>query len=382
MDKITTTSTSLHTAIATDIVLRETTITRLLFKPLLVDNPGQKDASIKGRFVFQKKGKNENWEDVESAGFAQVKKGEEVTLQLKSAELLALFNGLSDLYQLYKQHGAQLGEQTFTKTDNPMLVELSSMHADQLEQILLANTKLSGDLFGKFLVLATSDEDPVGLVSKLLELSPDNLKKLNTSASLLALKAAVNDWYENRENPDEGEWQKLLTKHWPVVVQIFSWPVSIVQEKAFVGGKGIDNKGGGLVDYLVKNQLTNNVSLVEIKTPSTALVGKEYRSGVHQMSSDLDGGVVQILSYKQKLLQEYNSLGASDLFESFDPKCFLLIGHAGNALADTPKKRSFELFRNQLSNVQVITFDEMVAKAKNLIKILEGSSWANLAPKK
>jgi hypothetical protein len=52
----------------------------------------------------------------------------------------------------------------------------------------------------------------------------------------------------------------------------------------------------------------------------------------------------------------------------------LLIGHAGHELQDMNKKRSFELFRNQLADVQIITFDEMVMKARNLIQILEGTA--------
>jgi|GEM_PF-4283076 len=74
MEKITTKSTSLHTALASELILRETTMTRLVFQPMLVDNPSEKEASIKGRFVFQKKGKSEEWEDVKTTGLSQVKK--------------------------------------------------------------------------------------------------------------------------------------------------------------------------------------------------------------------------------------------------------------------------------------------------------------------
>ena len=75
-----------------------------------------------------------------------------------------------------------------------------------------------------------------------------------------------------------------------VLEQVFSWPVTIVNEKAYVGGKAVDNKGGGLVDFLVKNQLTNNVALIEIKTPGTELLSKnEYRNGVYNLSEELTG---------------------------------------------------------------------------------------------
>jgi len=55
--------TSGDTAEADPIVLRSTETTRLVFKPLLVNNAQDPDALVKGTFVFQKKRKSESWED-------------------------------------------------------------------------------------------------------------------------------------------------------------------------------------------------------------------------------------------------------------------------------------------------------------------------------
>ena len=70
--------------------------------------------------------------------------------------------------------------------------------------------------------------------------------------SVQRLNEAVSSWYEHRHSKDESLWQTLLTENMYVLEQVFSWPVTIVNEKAYVGGKAVDNKGGGLVDFIVK----------------------------------------------------------------------------------------------------------------------------------
>src|SRR6266851_512987 len=53
---------------------------------------------------------------------------------------------------------------------------------------------------------------------------------------------------------------------------------------------------------------TANVTLVEIKTPATRLIGDEYRKAVFAPSSALAGSVVQAWSYRDNLLKNYYAL--------------------------------------------------------------------------
>lgn len=372
MEEITTQSTSLHTATVDDVVLRETKTTRMVFRPLLVDNNKNKLASVKGQFLFQKKSVKDNWEDSVAINLAKLKAGDGVRLDVKSGELLQLFNELTDLYSLYDQHGTQPGKSTFTKAD-PQLQQLADLPSSDLSTILSANASLGGDLLGKLLSWATSEQDIAKLISRLMALSPNSLQVLNTSANVVRLKKAVQDWASNKESKDEDLWQSLIVEHIHVLEQVYSWPVSIVGQKMYVGGKGVDNKGGGLVDYLLKNSLTSNVTLVEIKTPRTPLLkSSEYRTGIFNTSNDLTGGVMQVINYRDSLLKNYQSLSASESFNAFDPKCVVVIGHAGKELDTNDKRKTFELYRNQLSDVTVVTYDELVMKTQNLIKVLGG----------
>jgi hypothetical protein len=43
-------------------------------------------------------------------------------------------------------------------------------------------------------------------------------------------------------------------------------------------------------------------------------------------------------------------------------------------IPDTERKRSFELYRNSLSGLSIITFDELLAKLKSLRKLLSAKS--------
>ena len=88
MEEITIKSTSRFTAEAPDIGLRENETTRLIFRPIIIENPNNKDACIKGSFLFQRKSKIEQWEDFETISLASLKMGEGYKLGLDSAELL------------------------------------------------------------------------------------------------------------------------------------------------------------------------------------------------------------------------------------------------------------------------------------------------------
>lgn len=56
MTDLTVKSTSRISAECSDYVLRETATTRLVFRPLLVQNEKAPNASVKGSFIFQRKG--------------------------------------------------------------------------------------------------------------------------------------------------------------------------------------------------------------------------------------------------------------------------------------------------------------------------------------
>jgi hypothetical protein len=209
----------------------------------------------------------------------------------------------------------------------------------------------------------------------------NDLQKLNIAIGLSSLKNALVVWQENKENDDEEFWQRVFSQNSFIFAQLFSFPVILIEDKAYIGGKNISNKGGNVIDFLYANDLTKNAALIEIKTPKTKLLGSQYRGDIYNISVELSGSVVQIANYKKSLLQNFNSLTSNegDEFNVFNPKSIIVIGSISDELIEQRKKKSFELFRAGLSDVQIITYDELFGKVEFLIKLLQGEYITNVS---
>ena len=82
--------TSSRTAECDVVVLKETSSTRLVFRPQIVDNPSNPEACVNGHLFHQKKTRSGLWEDAESLNLSTLKSGEGVRITLHSAELMLL----------------------------------------------------------------------------------------------------------------------------------------------------------------------------------------------------------------------------------------------------------------------------------------------------
>ena len=105
MDKRVSISTSRFSAECSDIVLRETSTSRLLFRPQLVTNPPAEAASVRGTFLCRRKAPKTEWESTEAISLASVKGGEGVKMELQAEEVLALFREVAELYRVHAEEG-------------------------------------------------------------------------------------------------------------------------------------------------------------------------------------------------------------------------------------------------------------------------------------
>ena len=76
------------------------------------------------------------------------------------------------------------------------------------------------------------------------------------------------------------------------------------------------------------------------------------------------------------MLQNYTTLVnyEEEIFEAFNPKSVIIIGNIQDELTEQRKKKSFELFRAGLNDVQIITYDELFGKVEFLIALLQGDT--------
>jgi len=350
MSKIIVKSTSIHSAKCSEIILRHTKTTRLVFSPEIVDNPHNNDASVRGTFIFQRKSRNNEWQDYKSLSLSNLKVGEWIKLELKSEEVNKLMQGLSNLKKIYNLNGIPSGEREYVITSDNM--------KSILEQI-------------------ANYEDIDLILLRLKDLKIDNLQKLNSLIGISRLRNAMDFWEINKNNGEEETWQKEFAVNSWLISQLFSYPVVLLREKAYIGGKSIDNTGGNIADFIYTNQLTRNVAIIEIKTPLTRLMASIYRGnpkkGVYTISAELSGAFIQLLNYKDKLQKDFYSIaeGSGRQYYSFNPKCILIIGSLKSEDFNAAQLNSFELFRSTSKDIDIITFDELYAKIKILVEYLE-----------
>ena len=373
MEQVSLTSTSWKTAVADPIEIRLKDTVRLVFVPTVVDNQKDKDACVKGHFVYQKKKKQDGWEDVREINLSQLKPAEGVKLELKSAELLLLLRKLADLYRIHRKDGIQRGSNQYVKLSGA-LEGLSNATDEDLRQFIELSSDNAIGTFKRIAKWLSSVEHSDKVVESLESLSADNVKQLNVVAGLTVLKKAIEVWNSNQFSTDEEFWQRELTSNSFVLSQIFSFPVVVVKEKAYIGGKTFTNQGGNIVDFLYKNQMTSNPALIEIKTPSTQLISSPYRQ-TYNMSKELTGSTSQVLNYANSIIQDYYSVVGHEtsIFGAYKPTCVVIIGNTSEL--DSPEKRkAFELYRNNLKDVQVVTFDELYGKVSSVIRLLENGN--------
>ncbi|MDO9212899.1 MAG: DUF4263 domain-containing protein [Methylococcales bacterium] len=221
--------------------------------------------------------------------------------------------------------------------------------------------------------LSVADQkEVINLISKnkkkLAEHQPEALMKLHNDIELVTLENLIQKFEEMlNKSLSEREWQKLFNKNSFILKLAFGFPIMKVCEQVCVGGGTIFGNGDKFPDFLVKNNITNNTALIEIKTPCTKLLNKNaYRESVYTPSNELSGSINQVLDQKYKFQKQIATLKENSRiydFESYSVSCVLIIGKMPE---DNDRKKSFELFRGNSKDVEIITFDELLGKLRQL----------------
>lgn len=170
----------------------------------------------------------------------------------------------------------------------------------------------------------------------------------------------------------EQNWQAFFTENPFILSLAFGYPVIKVQDQASVGGCKLSGSGEKIADFLVKNSRTNNTAIFEIKTPQADLLNKTpFRRGIHKPSSELTGAINQALDQKYQFQTHIASVKHNSRIhdmESYSVHCCLIIGVTPS---DKDQQKSFELFRGNSKDVEIVTFDELLEKLRQLRDFLE-----------
>ncbi len=209
-------------------------------------------------------------------------------------------------------------------------------------------------------------------VKSMAETKPEKLVKLQSDIELATLDNLIARFEKMiKKKLPEHDWQRFLNENPFILSLAFGYPIIKVQDQASVGGRKITGSGDKIADFLVKNSMSNNTAIIEIKKPQTELLNKKpLRSGVYTPSSDLSGSINQVLNQKYKFEGEIKNIKVNSKIydiETYAVHCCLIIGKMPS---DEGRQKSFELCRRNSKNVEIITFDELLKKLKELSTVL------------
>jgi len=184
------------------------------------------------------------------------------------------------------------------------------------------------------------------------------------------------DIMQNPKAKDETAWQHFFQNN--------PWIFGYGLDYRFIESSNREVEVGyGNIDFASFNKFS---VLVEIKTPNTNLIKKAKvkegknvspnRADSWSLNEDLINAFSQILGYKAKWQVESELTKNRENYDSTisnftaDPKCILIIGtfksmfeEEDNPTVKRLKQVTFELFRRDSRNIEIITFDELYERA-------------------
>ena len=209
-------------------------------------------------------------------------------------------------------------------------------------------------------------------VKAFAETQPEKLVKLQSDIEFATLNNLIVRYEELiNKNLLESDWQRFLIENPFILSLVFGYPIIKVQDQASIGGRKFSGSGEKITDFLVKNSMTNNTAIIEIKKPQTELLNKKpFRSGVYTPSSELSGSINQVLDQKYQFEREITPIKINSKMydiETYAVHCCLIIGKMPS---DADRQKSFELCRRNSKDVEIVTFDELLKKLKELSAFL------------
>lgn len=205
--------------------------------------------------------------------------------------------------------------------------------------------------------------------------------------TILGRKDALAEYeamLNNAQDYKEGHWQAFFERNeWIFGYGLRYKYLKILQREAHVAGADVSGLNSVITDFLISD--SRFTKIVELKTPMTKLFSAtQNRSDSWRLSNDLTDAVSQILTQKanweiKSLEKNYTSDDSLITEETYDTECILIIGSL-SGLEGTPKelaikRKTLELYRRNMKNIDILFYDELLERAKFIVQsaeVLEG----------
>jgi hypothetical protein len=331
--------------------------TRRILRVELVDNAQCAEERIKACILHQRRHtKGEEWRDVDAFKLTNLKAGEEVRLQLSCADTADLHKHLSQVAQICAT-GIPQGAREFEVVDKDRMLNVPEAGREVIRKFITNGDNQIWDELNKL-------EPQLFQTAALIKLHQIRESAVQTFKRHLASL----DW-------NEADWQRFFEQNTWIFGYGLSYRfLSTVQNQPHYGGMNVSGKGDQRGDFLMTSEAAKRFTvLVEIKKPTAPLTdSKTYRNDAWRISIELAGAVAQIQTNCR--MWEIEGANSPANFEGLNeksiyttqPKGFVIIGLTSD-LKDRHQRNSFEIFRRNLINPEVITFDELLERAQHLL---------------
>lgn len=245
------------------------------------------------------------------------------------------------------------------------------------------------ELFAEILRSAVTREDLVAVGYR--------KRQLQVFQRLLEEPTYFEDVKTRKQCTSEAVWQRFFEKNpW-----IFGYGLSYIQLSSLddkkleqvVHGHTVAQHGKRVDALLRTRGVISSLCFVEAKTHKTELLKRQpYRAGCWAPSDELSGGVSQVQgtvalaadSIRNKLsLADDRGNPTGEEAYNYMPKSFLVIGSLHEFVSEhgvsEDRFRSFEMFRRNTSNPEIITFDELYERARFIVEQYEPQPFAPAA---
>lgn len=303
--------------------------------------------------------------------------------EIKRVTLQTFQSRKGDWYQGYEKEAFTFTSREFERLleflNRIKFIDLSNEDRFQVEDMSVGDgPKIITDATNRALIerikrLGESDREHL-FRSLYANLSPEEINLLlgrRQALETFVVQLDAGSWAET-------DWQDFFEKQsW-----VFGYGLDYRFMRPFaremvVGTGGTDNRNKPTVDFLMS--FTDYTVLVEIKRPDTPIfqARKSGRAGTWRFSVDFMDAVSQVLEQKAEWHtaaqsgEHFDKSGARRLeARTRDAKTILVIGNraefdgSDNLRDATVKRDTFELFRRDARTLEILTFDELLERAK------------------
>ena len=315
------------------------------------------DKGIGGELVRYKLGQNGKEEPIKQ-NFTHIKAGDGVKIELSSAAVSKLVEEILKYDEIRKKNGISKGIQRHSVVEEGDYV-ISDKHLAEKIRAMVENGSV---------------QDFWGLLEKE---SPDLATTLADSKIQQSRRESLNEFEKllSGEKTDEAQWQEFFERNkWIFGLGLKYQILKIEETQALYGGAAINGKGGQKGDFLTSTRAEAKFTcLVEIKKSTTNLLENEqYRNGAFRISKELAGAVAQLqancATWEIEGSRSDQNRDIMGDVHTVQPKELLVIGNMAELSEDREKWSSFERFRQNLQNPEIITFDELKERADFIVK--------------